>query len=67
MFWRFFPVQYCLKSKYTTPWKPEIYLFRDFPKLKIAYFNAKIISVSLKLNYTPDILGGYGSKVHHQK
>jgi len=28
-------------------WKPEIQLFRRFPELKMAYFNGKILSISL--------------------
>jgi len=28
-------------QKISSPWKPEILLFRHFPKLKIAYFNGK--------------------------
>jgi len=41
-------------------WKPEIQLFRHFLKLKIAYFNGKILSTSLKLNFTPNTFGCYG-------
>jgi len=40
--------------------KPE--LFRHFSKLKIACFNEKILPISLKLNFTLNILGGYGLK-----
>jgi len=29
-------------------------------KLEIAYFNGKILSISLKLNFTPNTLGSYG-------
>jgi len=36
IFLRIFSVH---NSKNITPWKPEIQLFRHFPKLKIAYFN----------------------------
>jgi len=37
--------------------KPEISILRHFPKLKIAYFNGKILSISLKLNFTQNTLG----------
>ena len=38
-------------QKMSPLWKPEILLFRHFPKLKIAYYGGKeIISISLKLN-----------------
>jgi len=49
------------KFKKSSPlWKPEIELFRHFPKLKIAYLMEKILSISLKLNCTPNTLGCYG-------
>jgi len=35
-------------------WKPEIYIFRHFLKLKTAL--EKILSISLKLNFTPNTL-----------
>jgi len=49
-----------LKKK-SPPCEPE---FRHFPKLKIAYFNGKILSISLKLNFTPCTLGCYGLRRH---
>jgi len=41
-------------KKISSPWKPEIQLFRHFPKLKIAYINGKkILPISPKLGFTP--------------
>jgi len=31
-----------------------------FSKLEIAYFDGKILSISLKLNFAPNTLGCYG-------
>jgi len=50
-------------KKISPPWKPEIQSFRQFPKLKIAYFNGKIVSISLKLNFSPNTLGCYGLRL----
>jgi len=45
-------------SKISPLWKPELYLFSNFSKLAIAYFNGKkILLISLKLNFTPSTLG----------
>jgi len=44
------------------PWKPEIQLFRHFPKLQIAHFKGKNLSISLKLNITPNTLDCYWLK-----
>jgi len=52
-----FPFSIVTIQKISPPCKPEIQLFRHFPKLKISYFNGKILSVSLKLNFTPITLG----------
>jgi len=35
---------------------------RHFQKLNVAYFNGITLSISLKLNFTPNILGCYGLK-----
>jgi len=45
-------------EKYQPTWKPEINLFRHFPKLKIACsMGGKILSISLRLNFTPNSMG----------
>jgi len=36
------------------------YLGRLFPKLKIVYSRKRIVSLSLKLNFTPNTSGFYG-------
>jgi len=48
-------------QKLLPPWKPGIYFLRNFPKLKIAYFNVKKKKtlISLKLNFTSNTLGCY--------
>jgi len=42
-------------KKISPLWKPEIYLYRPFPKLKIAHLI--FFSISLKLDFTPNTLG----------
>jgi len=51
-------------QKNITPWKPEISLFRHFPKHKIVYSNGKkTLSISLKLNFTGNTLRCYGLNI----
>jgi len=45
-------------QKIPPTWKPEISLFRHFPKLKIAEFNGKkILSISLKADFHSKYFG----------
>jgi len=58
--------QYCDSLKNIIPLETyEIQQFRHFSKLRIAYFSGEILSISLKLNFTPNTLGCHWLKVHH--
>jgi len=48
-------------QKISPLWKPDIELFRHFPKLKIAYLIGKNPSNFLGLNFTINYLDCYGS------
>jgi len=55
------------KKKISPLCKPEILLFKHFPKLKIAYFNGEKSFISLELNFTSISLGCYGLSRHSLK
>jgi len=47
-------------KKYHTFENLEFNYLGIFQKLKIAHFYGKILSISLRLNFTPNTLGCYG-------
>ena len=53
-------VQYCLSSKNTPLWKPEINNLGIFQSLKLRNSIVKILQISLELNFTPNTSNCYG-------